>query len=169
MIVVISSLISLFTLLAAFYQLRLQRIHNERSLRPLGQIIFSDREAEIFVQTRNNGVGPMIIDKVTFTKDGVSSTNIEDCLDLDPRSYMHDIVSAESVQKVILPGSFMEIFKTIFDGHTAEKERDNVIGQLAPLALKVNYRDMYDNKFIIERSFEWFARHGCEKRSLQTV
>jgi hypothetical protein len=156
----LSIAISLFALLATFYQLYLQRVHNEKSLRPLGQIVLSDREAQIFVHIRNNGVGPMIIDKVTFNKDGISSANIEDCIDLEPRSYMHDIISAETVQKVILPGSHLEIFDTIFEGHAAGQEKDNAIEQLTPITLKVNYRDIYDNKFTIERNFDWFSRHA---------
>ncbi|MEO6686044.1 MAG: hypothetical protein ABIN24_08765 [Dyadobacter sp.] len=151
--------ISLLALLATFYQLYLQRIHNERSLRPLGQIVLSDRGAKIFVHIINNGVGPMIIDKVMFTKDRISSNNIEDLLNLAPKSYMHDVVSAETVQKVILPGGFLEIFGTTFDGHTSEKAKGNVITQLAPLDLKVNYRDIYDNKFTVSRNLHWFSRH----------
>lgn len=157
---VISTLIPLFALLAAFYQLRLQRIHNERSLRPLGQIVLSEREAQVFVHIRNNGVGPMIIDKVIYIKDGISAANIEDFLTLEPKSYMHDVISAETVQKVILPGAFLEIFDSIFEGQAAEQEKDNVVRELTPITLKVNYRDIYDNKFTIERNFDWFSRHA---------
>jgi len=62
----------------------------------------------------------MIIDRVTFIKDGISSANIEDCLNLNPKSYMHDVIEAETVQKIILPGAHHEIFNSVFDGHSAE-------------------------------------------------
>ncbi|WP_229215356.1 hypothetical protein [Dyadobacter bucti] len=148
----LSIAISILALLATFYQLYLQRVHNEKSLRPLAQIVLSDREARMYVQIRNNGVGPLIIDRVAFVKDGISSVNIEDFLTLDPKSYMHDVISAETVQKVILPGSHLEIFDTVFERHASEQEKDNVIRQFNPVTLNVDYRDIYDNKFTIERN-----------------
>lgn len=102
----------------------------------------------------------MIIDKVIYIKDGISAANIEDFLTLEPKSYMHDVISAETVQKVILPGAFLEIFDSIFEGQAAEQEKDNVVRELTPITLKVNYRDIYDNKFTIERNFDWFSRHA---------
>jgi len=108
----------------------------------------------------------MIIDKIIFTKEGISSTSIEDFLTLEPKSYMHDVISAEAVQKVILPGALLEIFDTLFEGHAAEQERNNVIRQLTPITLKVNYRDIYDNKFSVERNFDWFSRHALNSEKI---
>jgi hypothetical protein len=82
-------IISLLALLATFYQLYLQRLHNEKSLKPIGQIDVGDRKKHIYVHIQNNGLGPLIIDKVVFIKNGIKYNSISECLKLDPKSYWH--------------------------------------------------------------------------------
>lgn len=100
--------ISLLALLATFYQLYLQRVHNEKSLRPIAQIGIMDRDKVLHVHIENNGVGPLIIEKLTFFKNGKSYSDIEPCLTLNPRSYQHISVT-EFAKKVVLPGSYDEV------------------------------------------------------------
>ena len=150
--------ISLLALLATFYQLYLQRAHNEKSLKPLGQIDLLDRKNQIFVYVGNNGMGPMVIDRITYIKDGQAHTSIKDCVNLNPRSYMHIAIS-EAGQKVILPDSHLEVFETIFENGEGEAEMDKVRMQLSPITLKVDCRDIYNNKFTFERNLAWFSRH----------
>lgn len=151
-------IISVLALLATFYQLYLQRVHNEKSLRPLGQIDLRDRNNQLAVWIANNGIGPMIIDRITFFKDGNSSTNIEDCLILHAQSYRRIPIS-ESVKKGVLPNASFEVFVTEFEDHEGDAEITKVRIQLSLIMLKVEYRDIYENKFTLERSLEWFARH----------
>lgn len=158
---VLSIVISLFALLATFYQLYLQRLHNKKSLKPLPQIVLSDHERQIFVQLRNNGVGPLIIEKFTFIKNGVDYSNIEDCMDINPKTFMHDSQSHESMRQVILPGSFLNIFETRFGELEAEPEINHIRRQLAPITLKVSCRDIYENKIAIERHCGWFTRFAA--------
>lgn len=151
-------LISVLALLATFYQLHLQRVYNEKSLKPLGQIDLPDYNKQLAVHVRNNGLGPLIIDRLTFVKDGQSYTKIEDCLDLNPRSYMHMAIN-DAVKRVVLPNAHLVVFETQFDPHESETEIDHARNQLAPITLKVEGRDIYDNKMTIERDFGWFSRH----------
>lgn len=60
-------IISLLALLATFYQLHLQRVHNEKSLKPLAQIDLVDRD-KLSVHIPNNGVGPMIVETIFYLK-----------------------------------------------------------------------------------------------------
>jgi hypothetical protein len=158
--------ISLLALLALLYQLYLQRVHNEKSLSPLPQIVLSDHEKKIYVHLRNNGVGPLRIENTTFTKNGISYSGIEDCLDLNPKSYMHDSEVSESMRHVVLPGYYLEIFSTRFEESAGDDEIENVRQQLAPITLKVNCRDVYDNKITIERNWLWFSRLKASKEDL---
>ncbi len=157
--------ISLLALLATFYELHLQRIHNRKSLRPLAQIDVFDREKLMYVYVQNNGVGPLIIDRLTFIKDGKRYDDIKDCLELDPKSYMHMQIK-ESVKKVVTPGSFLEVFSTRFEDHEGEKEMDAIRGQLAVLRLKVEGRDIYDSKIVVERDLHWFERHKHPEKDM---
>jgi hypothetical protein len=153
------TIISLFTLIALFYQLYLQRRHNEKSITPLGQILLGDHDGKIFVRIANNGIGPLIIDRISFIKDQKHYSNIEDCLTLDPKSYLHDIALDDSLKKVVLQGSYLEVFSTSFEEHDGEIDRENVRKQLSDLSIKADCRDIYNNKIIIKRDFKWFARH----------
>jgi len=159
-------IISVLALLATFYQLYLQRIHNAKSLKPLGQVDLLDLNRRLVVGIANNGMGPMIIDRITFFKDGNSSANIEDCLSLNIRSYWRIPVS-ESVKKVVLPNASFEVFATEFEEHEGEAEITNARKQLSAIMLKVEYRDIYDHKFSLERNLDWFFRHMTDEKSLK--
>lgn len=150
--------LSVLALLATFYQLYLQRVHNEKSLTPLGQIDLRDRNNQILVSVANNGMGPMIIDRITFFKEGKSYVNIQDCLNLPSRSYKRIPVN-EFIRKVVLPNAALDVFATEFEQHEQEAEIANVRKQLTPITLKVDYHDIYENKFTLERNLEWFSRH----------
>lgn len=154
----LSLAISCLALLATFYQAHLQRVHNQKSVKPLPQIDLLDREGLLFVHVQNNGVGPLIVDKMTFTKDGKSYYRIQDCLDIDPTKYYHVDVT-DTNKKVVIPGGFLQVFSETLD----PKENQEIIAlfqkQLAMLHLKVEGHDIYNNRIIIEKKLDWFARH----------
>jgi hypothetical protein len=159
--VLVSVIISGLALLATFYQLYLQRVHNEKSLKPLGQIDLPDYKKQVAVHIRNNGLGPLILERLTFIKDGQQYSSIDDCLDLDPRSYMRMAIS-DTVKRVVLPNAHLVVFETQFEDHESEIEINQARKQLASITLKVEGRDIYDNKITLERSFQWFARYLLE-------
>lgn len=159
----LSLCISVLALLATFYQLYLQRVHNEKSLRPLGQIDLRDRNKLVALCVTNNGMGPMLIDKITFFKEGKSYPAIEECLHLGARAYRRISIS-ESAKKVILPNASLEVFAAELETHEAEAALENIRTQLSPLTLKVDYRDIYDNKFTLQRNLDWFARHITDEK-----
>lgn len=160
MSVIISVIVSVLALLITLGQWHLQRVHNEKSVKPLGQIDLWDRQNLIYVYIRNNGLGPLIIDRLTFSKSDNIYSSIEDCLDLDSKSYMHVFVD-DSVKRVVLPNAHFVVFEASFEGH--ESEMNHVRQQLSPITLKVEGRDIYDNKIVIKRGFQWFSRHMPEK------
>lgn len=44
-----------------------------------------------------------------------------------------------------------------------EATMDHVRMQLTPITLKVEGRDIYDKKIVLERDFKWFSRYMMEK------
>ena len=150
--------ISILALMATFYQLYLQRVHNEKSLKPLPQIILGDHQRQIFVQIKNNGVGPLIVERILFEKNGIEFFNLEDCLSLDPKSYMHDVQAHEMLRQVILPNTFLEVFGMRFDTNITDKELNIIRQQLSVLKIKMKGKDIYNNVVNIERNLNWFAR-----------
>lgn len=135
----------------------MQRLHNEKSLKPLGQIDVGDRKKHLFVHIQNNGLGPLIIDKVSFTKEGKTLESITECLHLDPKSYWH--ISVKGIdKKVILPNSHLVVFDKNTENNNPD-EIDDIRKQLSQITLKVSCRDIYDNKVIFKRNLEWFSRY----------
>ena len=156
--------ISMLALFLTIYELYQQRAHNVKSVRPLAQIDLGDLDTQIYVYVRNNGMGPMIVDKVTFIKSGKHYSNIENCIDIPPRTYMYVLVS-ETVKKLVLPGSYLMVFEKDFEDRD-ELAMEQVRKMLTPIILKVDYRDIYDNKFTVERNFEWFSRRDFGKEKI---
>lgn len=161
MIIIISTIISLVALVLTCYQLYLQRVHNEKSLKPLGQIELGDTKKKLYVYIQNNGIGPLIIDNLIFTKNGSHYNSISDCLSLDPKSFLHTFID-NILKKVIQPNSQLAVFEKNIE-NLPNEEIDQVRRQLAPITVKVNYRDIYDNKFSFEKNLQWFSRHMSDK------
>ena len=155
----ISILIPLLALIATFYQLRLQRLHNEKSLKPLGQITLSDHSNIIGVYLYNNGLGPLIIKQLIFSKSDTFYASIKDCLDLDARSYMH-VAMDDLVERVVLPNSHLAIFEKNFGDHANDIDLNHIKVQLSHIKLKASCRDICDNRIILERNFKWFSRYN---------
>ncbi|TFF37921.1 hypothetical protein [Mucilaginibacter psychrotolerans] len=154
-----TDILSILTLLALIYQLYMQRIHNEKSVKPLVQIDLTDNtERLIYIRVRNNGVGPFIAEKLIFVKDGQIYYNIRDCLSLNARDYQR-VEIGESVKKVIAPDAYLVVFSKQFDIKAADTEIDNLRSQLAAIKLIVEGRDIYGHKITVERDLTWFTRH----------
>lgn len=152
------NLFSALAFLATCYSLYLQRVHNAKSLKPLGQIELGDTKSRIYVHIQNNGVGPLIVDNLTFTRDGSLFNAISDCLDLDAKCYWHTTIDT-ILKKVIQPDSHLVVFEKNIENHSNE-EIDRIKKELTPISLKLNYRDIYDNTFSFERNLKWFSRHN---------
>lgn len=138
-------------MLATCFQLYLQRVHNQKSVKPLAQIAFTDQNNLLAVRLHNNGLEPLIVSGFALHKNSVSHSSTDDCLALDPKTYWHVAVN-DAVQRVILPNSYLTVFEKNLEKHTDEKKND-VRKQLTPLTLQVHYCDIYDREFTIERGF----------------
>lgn len=98
----------------------------------------------------------MIIDRLIFTKEKKQYTNLEDCLELDRRSYM-SISTSDALKRVVLPNAYLVVFETQFEDHEGEVKKNAVRKQLAPISLNAKCLDIYDNRINLERTLEWFS------------
>lgn len=149
----------LLTLLATLFGFYLQRKDYEKSQKPAPQIVLGDKDRRLFVQLQNNGVGPLLVEQLSFLKDDVEYSGIEECLSFDPKSYNHDTEISPDTPKIVHPGRDLEIFGMVFEPHEGEEDISRVRNELACLQLKVIGKDTYDNKIITKRDFQWFTRH----------
>ena len=156
----------MLALLVTVGQWHLQRVHNEKSVKPLGQIYLWDRNKTIAVRIINNGLGPLIIDRLSFSKGNNIHSSILDCVDLPAKSFMHNS-SDDIVKRVVLPNSSLTVFEATLAEGESEDSLNRVRKQLTPITLKVEGLDIYDNKIILERNLQWFSRHEIKERQPQ--
>lgn len=149
--------LSILALFATFYQAYIQRIHNQKSVKPLVQVDLVNRDGFLAIYVRNNGIGPYIIKKLEFLRNGEKFEGIEDCLSMNPRIYQ-SIPITKYTPKTILPGASFDVFSLQCKLDDPERNIDDVKGQLSVLKIKVTGVDIYDNIIIIERSFDWFSK-----------
>lgn len=143
----------------------MQRAHNRKSVLPIGHFSVGDYENQIFVHLRNDGVGPMIIEKLTVEKGGNSEQAKSAIIEFMPElpggylwsNFVEDIsgraLSAEkNIVLISLEGDQEE------KGFIAAKQI--VRKALSDLAVKVEYKNIYGEEMPpVSRSLRWFARH----------
>jgi hypothetical protein len=100
---------------------------------------------------QNNGLGPLIVDRLVFTKEERKFFCLEDCLDLDPKSYMRVAIS-ETVSKVIMPSSYLTVFEKNIENLT-DAEVDQIRDMLSAISLRVMGKDIYDNQSCLRTRF----------------
>jgi hypothetical protein len=154
---IMALLVSILALVLTFYQLYLQRVHNEKSFKPLGVIEFLDRDRQISIYIRNNGVGPLIVNKLSFTRGEIQFENIEKCLTADPRSYMY-FAFEDGLEKVVPPGGYLVVFESNFNEDEVVTKMDFIRQDLAGLSMQAQCKDIYDNKITLQRRLSWFNR-----------
>lgn len=153
--------LSILALLATFYQSYLQRVHNQKSVKPLVQVDLIDNDSLLAVHVRNNGIGPYIIKGLNFQQNGRVQESIEDCLLINPRLYQSVPVTPYT-PKTVLPGSSLVVFSMQCTLDDTECNIEAIRKKLSVLTLTVKGVDIYDNQISVKRSFEWFQKFATK-------
>ena len=119
------------------------------------QINLTDHNGLVYVHIQNNGLGPFIVERLVFMKNDQVYYNVTDCLNLNARHYQHVTIN-EAIKKVVPQETYLEVFSKQFDIDDTELSDTRV--ELAALRLKVEGKDIYDNKIIVERDLNWFSK-----------
>ena len=101
------------------------------------QIDVNDRDKLIAVRVQNNGLGPFIIEKLSFSKDGDVHHSIKKCISLNPQAY-HNVTVTDTTKKVILPNSFLDVFSVRLKESDTEEYIAKIKTELSVLHLKVH-------------------------------
>jgi hypothetical protein len=138
---------------------------------PLLNIAFGNYETNLFVSLVNNGTGPMVIKSITVIgAANPSEPLIKAMPDLPPddlvtlRYFSSDptgrSIRAGGGEIVLLQLRYIgeKTFKNRF-----ESPRDTIRAALSPLALRVEYTDIYEKRFVTERSLGYFLREPPDR------
>jgi hypothetical protein len=138
--------------------------HNRKSVLPIGHISVGDYENKLFVRLWNHGVGPMIVEnvQVTITETGQQiSDRIIGAMPELPGDYpWTNFVGNISGRAISAKDSIILIqLDGDPDNDAFNKIRTEVRKALAPLSVKVEYKNIYDQGMPARRDLNWFARN----------
>jgi hypothetical protein len=141
---------------------RLQRKHNELSVRPLAEVTVADFENSLRIKLRNNGTGPMVITSVAVTKGSVTHSSIIEWMPSLPSNRPWNTFSHALSNRSLQPGGeivLLELTEYPDEVNFAES-RESVRASLASLTVNVSYTDIYNKAMPVRiKSLEWFGRH----------
>lgn len=154
------SAVSLFT---SVYFSWCARDHNRRSVRPLPFVAQRDFEDQIAVVIRNNGTGPMILQKalVTSPADGRSG-HLIDLIPAPPPGVLFKNFNKVHQVRAIRPGDDVDLLVLPIDINNADasKYRDELRRALGDMTVELTYTDIYETKFpVYALKMVWFHRH----------
>lgn len=141
---------------------RIQRKHNELSVRPLAEVTVADYENSIRVKLRNNGSGPMIVTAVTISDGKNANESIVDWMPRLPRN-RHWTTFTHALQNRTLQagGEIALIELTELEGEEGFAVCLRMTRRaLSPLTVNVEYTDIYNTVLTpCKKSLSWFGRH----------
>lgn len=161
----VACLISFVSLYVSYRTAKHQETHDRMSVRPLVYIGVGDYENRIYVKIQNNGVGPLILKRITI--DGALEPDkplIHAMPELPPKAAWTNFVEDISTRS-IPPGG--EVFLVDLEESSSASRayfalaRDKVRSTLGTLTVKVEYTDIYDQHLpVAVRKLNWFLRHS---------
>ncbi len=163
----VALLVSIVSVVFTYLALRHQRVHNIKSVKPIGQIIAGDYEHDIYIRIDNNGTGPLIIKKLEVRNESLSASSVIDILpsDLVNRIFWKDFTNNIN-ERAILPEHNLVLIRWVSENydktHSTQMSLDkrDLRVSLKDLVLKLEYTDIYErNIFSVERRMDWFARN----------
>jgi hypothetical protein len=153
------SAVSLFT---SVYFSWCARDHNRRSVKPLPFIAQRDFEDQIAVIIRNNGTGPMILQKVLASSPEGRSGHLIDLVPTPPPGMLFQNFNKIHQVRAIRPGDEVELLVLPVDINNAPATgyRDTLRLALGTMTVELTYTDIYETKFpVYALKMIWFHRH----------
>lgn len=131
----------------------LQQKHNTNSVRPICNIIFNDYEDCIAVKIENVGSGPLTINRLICQN---GSTNYPTLIGCMPKISQNWSDFVENIDGRTIPiGGHIVLIKL----EPQDQETKEVVRRaLSTIVIKVEYEDIYNNKFCEERRLDFFGR-----------
>ncbi len=159
----VALLVSIISILVGALSLKFQRTHNRKSVKPIGNIVFSDYENRVAVNLKNAGVGPLFIKSLKVkNKNKKTKNNIIDFMPEHPSNLPWTNYFANPTDFVIPPGEKLNLIELSTEdiSDTFADFRDTVRKSLMDLSIELKYKDIYDKTMPVnKRALDWFGRH----------
>lgn len=154
--------ISCVSVWISVWSARIQRKHNELSVRPLAEVTVADYEDSLRVKLRNNGSGPMIVLAVTVSDGASAQESLIEWMPVLPKNRPWNTFTHALRRRTLQAGA--EIILLELTQHEDEINyaacRDKVRAALAPLTVNVEYTDIYETTMNpCCKPLSWFGRN----------
>jgi hypothetical protein len=153
----------------AFYGVKLQRQNNLMAVRPLPYISCADYEDLLWVKVRNDGVGPLIINRVEFDRDG-RSAEYPDLISYMPQlpADLHWSKFSRGLARTVAVGADLPLLELQLDPSKKNhvQFRDACRAALRRIEVTVSYTDMHGTTFTpVSRLLDFFALRVASSRA----
>ena len=155
-------IISFMSIILTLISLFLQRKHNRKSVKPIGNIAISDYENLISVEIFNRGSGPLIIKEFTAEYRNIIKNNLISLMPFLPENVSWSTFFDELNEFSILPGESINLleFKPDLENIAEVNFRNEVRKVLSEIKVTLKYSDIYDCLMPIKvKKLSWFGRH----------
>jgi hypothetical protein len=159
---VFSAFTALIALVVSVWALWVQRSHNKISVRPMPEVTLGDYENSISVKLSNNGVGPLVVNRVLVRNGTEERESIIDWMPALPNARpWTNFAIVEPGRTVKTNGLVPLVELTQEQGEVGFAAiRDSARAALSRLTVTVEYTDVYGSTFSpCTRSLDWFGRN----------
>ena len=143
--------VSVISIVIGALALRNQKIHNQKSVRPICSITYRNYFSEIVIIVSNDGVGPMLVDALELIKNNKVYRRVKDLVSPTfPSGGEYTYKWVNFVQQRTIPvGGQVEIFRfQKKEGQTDfESVRNKVREALTEAKISIKYSDIYGKEF----------------------
>jgi hypothetical protein len=166
-------IVSVVSIVFTVIQVQLQRIHNKKTVKPIGRIRIGDYQNNIFVKLENNGVGPLIVKQILTKNETLNTT--ESFVGILPADLTKRITwtnfTGSFEGRTIIPGQSLELIvwtiNSSYNNKTEaiiEKDRSDLRKALKEVSVSVTYTDIYEkeefkHELTNDEFNSWFGRH----------
>jgi hypothetical protein len=156
---VLAVIVSFISVILTTWTLYIQRLHDRKSVQPIGHISVGDYENDIFVKIRNDGIGPMIISRVSVKHSKGAAKNalihfMPD--DISWNTFVDDVTG-----RAISPAghiTLLQLQEGLNDAAFIVSKR-KVRQALSELVIECEYTNIYGEKMpLATRKLSWFGR-----------
>jgi hypothetical protein len=164
--------VAVVSIVFTYIQVKIQRTHNKKTVKPIGRIRIGDYQNNIYVKVENNGVGPLIIKQILIKSK--SSQTTKSLIDILPTDLAKRITwtnfTSHYEGRTIIPGQLLELIvwtiNSSYEGKSdvIEKDRNDLRKALKEISVSITYTDIYEKEdFVHELSSaefsSWYGRH----------
>jgi hypothetical protein len=154
-------IISVVSLYVAHATLKHQRAHNVLSLRPLPMIAVGDYEERTFVKLRNDGPGPLIIQRLEARREAESKNALVDWMPDLPHGIDWSTFVGSIEGRSVPSGGDLTLLELPGNEHNGlyVEARNGVRKALSQLTVVVHYTDVYGSRLDpYTKHLSWFSR-----------